>query len=197
MATRGTPARRGLNAAPVPPARTRREPPAPVSTRGVAAMYHGHQRLSLIRDIAMGEWDNKTIAERIGVEVSDVVIFASDFERDISEVRQALAGHLAIETAGLWISKKQNRLAELQRDVDDINEVIAGMRDPALPYADRLGSRKHTILLRAKIAVLTAAANELETRGKGKDSPDGQEGAGKNLVHYVIEADDAMLGSLR
>jgi hypothetical protein len=139
----------------------------------------------------MGEWSNASIARRLGVDPADIEDFSKKYERDISEVRQALAGQLAIEAAGLWITKKQNRLAELQADFDELNEVLVSMRlgtyRPTDNDGTNLGSRRHRGILKSKMDLLAAVANELSPRGAaaGVGSPDDP-----NVVHYVIDAGD-------
>lgn len=139
----------------------------------------------------MGEWSNASIAQRMGVDVADIVAFAEHYANDIAEVRQALAGQLAVEAAGLWISKKQNRIAELQADFEELNDVLKQMRDGSYRPTDNdgtnLGSRRHRGIIKSKMDLLRAVADELSPRGAGS-------GAGAaddpNVVHYVIDAGD-------
>lgn len=139
----------------------------------------------------MGEWSNASIAKRLGVDTSDIIAFEEKYAQDIAEVRQALAGQLAIEAAGLWITKKQNRISELQADFDELNDVLAQMRDGTYRPTDNdgtnLGSRRHRGILKSKMDLLKAVADELSPRGAGSgvgaaDDP--------NVVHYVIDAGD-------
>lgn len=154
-------------------------------------LYRGRTRLELVRDLAMGEWSPASLAKRLGVDTADVEEFADKYATDIAEVRQALAGQLAIEAAGLWISKKQNRIAELQADFDELNEVLGQMRNGTYRPTDNdgtnLGSRRHRGILKSKMDLLRAVAEELSPRGAGATagSPDDP-----NIVHYIIEAGD-------
>lgn len=176
-------------------------------------LYRGRARLALLRDLAMNEWTDETIANSVGVHVSIITDFRLTYENEISEVRASLAGQLAVETAGLWISKKQNRVAELQQDFEDIDVVIDQMRKNTERYANTetdgsdtlrdgdafdanllLGSRRHQNLLRAKIAVLRAVADEYAPKKGEKDQPTDEKG-----VRYIIEQDDGkddVIGSL-
>lgn len=147
-------------------------------------LYRGHGRLGMIRDLAFGEFSHSEIAKDVGCTIADVREFEETYADEIIEVRAALAGHLAIETAGLWVSKKQNRLAELQSDVEDLNDVIASLRDTG-----RLGHKVHHDTVKVKISALRAAADELTPRGaaalrRETDKDD------KNVVRYVIEDPD-------
>lgn len=157
----------------------------------VSALYRGRLRLDLIRKLAMGEWSNASIAKQMGVDPGDINDFAEFYAQDIAEVRQALAGQLAIEAAGLWISKKQNRIAELQADVDELNEVLAEMRDGTYKPTDNdgtnLGSRRHRAIIKSKMDLLAAVADELSPRGAGTGAGSA---ADPNIVHYVIDAGD-------
>lgn len=161
----------------------------------ISDVYRGHGRLTLIRDLALGEFTYVEIARRYGLDSRDIETFSQDFEKDIAEVRAALAGHLAIESAGLWVAKKQNRLAELQDDIEDCNMAIAQMR--VMPvgndgYESGLGSRRHMNIARTKLNALVAVANELGPIEKRQ----GEDDRGKNMIHYVIEADDTIRGGL-
>jgi len=139
----------------------------------------------------MGEWTHASIARRLGVDTKDITDFAEKYAQDIAEVTQALAGQMAIEAAGLWIAKKQNRLAELQSDVEELNEVIALMRKGKYRPTDNdgtnLGSRRHRGILKSKIDLLRAVDDELSPRGAGTGGGSADD---PNIVHYVIDAGD-------
>lgn len=165
-------------------------------------LYRGRNRLSLIRDLAMGEWSHRELAAQIGATPEAITAFANDHGDEISEVRAALAGHLAIETAGLWVSKKQNRLAEYQADIEDCERIVDSMRiqGPASsnPIDEQvfggLGSRRHYNLMRTKLAIMKAVADELSPRAGITIKP-GDDDDNGNTIRYIIEADD-ITGSL-
>jgi hypothetical protein len=171
--------------------------------------------MALLRDLAMGEWSTRSIADSVGVPVEIIDDFKETYEHEISEVRSALQGQLAIESAGLWISKKHNRIAELQEDYEDIDLVIDVMRKNTKTRLEEnsitqgsdsmvkgdtfdtdmlLGSRRHQNLLRAKIAVLKAVADEYSPSKTRKEDQEQDQ----NNIHYVIEQDngDDILESL-
>lgn len=159
----------------------------------VSDIYHGHMRLGLIRDIALGEFSSLELARKLGLDRADIETFEATYMEDIVAVRAALAGRISEEVAGLWVAKKQNRIAELQSDIEDCNRAIAVMRDTPQGegYDTGLGSRRHTNLARTKLNALVAVANELgplEKRGDGDKD--------KNMIHYVIEADDTIQAGL-
>jgi hypothetical protein len=153
-------------------------------------LYRGRARMALMRDLAMGEWTNETIAKSVGVHPEFIRDFAETYAEDIAEVRAALQGQVAIESGGLWISKRVNRLAELQGDYEDIDLVVEEMRKNWREKTETdanmtLGSRRHQALLRAKISILKAVSDELAP-SKAKQDED----MDRNTVRYVIEQDD-------
>ncbi len=189
------------------PAHIPQAPPRPTSRNlDPSQLYRGRARMALLRDLAMGEWSDRSIADSVGVPVEIITDFRETYENEIQEVRAALAGQLAIESAGLWISKRHNRISELQSDFEDIDLVIDVMRKNTRQKLEEnaltsgsdsmvkgdvfdtdllLGSRRHQNLLRSKIAILKAVADEYApNRQKKEDQED-------NTIRYVIESDGA------
>lgn len=80
-------------------------------------LERGHVKHELIRRLAAGE-ALKTLAEEFGVATSSVHAFKG---RHLTEI-DALKERLHDDFAGLWIAQKGARLAELQADVELINE---------------------------------------------------------------------------
>jgi hypothetical protein len=156
--------------------------------------YRGRARLALIRDLAMGEWSSRELADACGTDIADITRFAETFADEVTEVRAALAGRLAIETSGLWVTKKQNRLAEYQADIEDLDLVLRAMRAQAEPGSEDtgdiilggLGSRRHHSLIKSKLALFKAVADEIEPRGRNITATRDEEDS--NVVRYVIEA---------
>jgi len=145
----------------------------------------------------MGEWSTRELAEACGTTQADISAFAERFADEVTEVRAALAGRLAIETSGLWVTKRQNRLAEYQADIEDLDRVLNAMRQQAgvangNPIDDAilggLGSRRHHSLIKSKLALFKAVADEIEPRGRSVTATRDQDD--ENVVHYVIEAGD-------
>lgn len=158
---------------------TARRRSSTVGKTAITQIYRGRTRLALIRDIAMGEWSYAEIARQLGLTVKDVSLFAEEHQEQITEVRAALAGELAIETAGLWISKKQNRIAELQAEYEDIDEALDS-------FGRERWSTHHKDMHRAKLSVLRAVAEELGALPARSDAPQRQ----GDTVHYIIESED-------
>jgi signal transduction histidine kinase len=132
--------------------------------------------------LAFGEFSPAELATNIGCDVRDILDFRADHEDEIAETRAALAGKLAIETAGLWIAKKQNRLAEMQADAEDLRDCIEALRDES-----RLGGQQHRDIVKTRVTLLKAVADELSPRQTGV-KPRAEETG--NVVRYVIEDDD-------
>lgn len=149
----------------------------------VSHLYRGRVRLGLIRDLAMGEWSEKQIADDVGLPVEDIRDFQKQYANEIAETRLALAGELAIETAGLWITKRQNRLAELQQQAEDIAEAISDLNE----ISPIKWSRSHRDMYRARLDVFRAVADELGAYPQ-KSAPPARSGS---TVHYVIESEDS------
>lgn len=157
-------------------------------------LYRGRTRLALIRDLAMGEWSPREIALQLGATEESVRAFQGDHADEISEVRAALAGHLAIETAGLWVAKKQNRLAEYQQDIEDLSIIVEAMRAQGVSRDEDailggLGTRRHHNLMKTKLALLRAVADELSPRMGVTFTPSNEDEDSKT-VRYVIEASE-------
>lgn len=109
----------------------------------------------------------------------------AEYAPEIAEIAQAIQGQGDTATAGLWIGKRANRLAELQGEIDDINEAIEQLRaeDGRLLLQFALG-KPYQSLLRSKLQVLKSAAEEIDGPRR-RDEP-----SDRNAVHYVLEADD-------
>ena len=154
----------------------------------VSELFRGHTRMRIIRDIAMGEWDIASIADREGIDVEDLRLFETHFASDISEVRLALAGQLAIESAGLWIAKRHNRIAEMQADFEDVSTALDQMRKneyrPTDNEGSNLGSKRHRYLVKARLDILRSVADELSPRNQSTSG----DPTDPNIVHYVIDA---------
>jgi hypothetical protein len=158
---------------------------APETT--VLDMYRGRQRLALLRDLALNEWTHRELASQIGVPAHELAVFAALHEDEVTEVRKALAGQLAIETAGLWVSKRHNRVAEYQRQLEALEADIDTARLRFGP-----GSKEHINLVRTYFIGLRNAADEYLPSRLEKAEADGE----ANIVHYVIEGDSEIVKAL-
>lgn len=160
-------------------------PRGPGSATSALSLWRGRKRLALIRDLAMGEWSNRELADQLGVKVTEVATFAAMNGEEITEVRAALAGQLAIESAGLWVAKRHNRVAEYQAFIEELETDILDSR-----RAFGAGSKEHINLLRTYAIFMKQVADEYLPTRQEKASGDA------NVVHYVIEADDEITQAL-
>jgi hypothetical protein len=148
----------------------------------------GRTRLALIRDMALGELSDRELSLRITCDLPTIKAFRALYADEITEVRAALAGQLAVETAGLWISHRQNRVAEYQSDVELINQA---MRDLVLDAEGNIAyiamaSREYDRLLRAKHFAMQAVKAEYDfSEKKGVD-------AQAPIARYVLELGDSV-----
>lgn len=148
----------------------------------------GRTRLALIRDMALQEFSDRELALRITCDLPTLKAFRALYADEIAEVRAALAGQLAIETAGLWISQRQNRVAEYQSDVELINQAMRDLitgPDGEIVYI-AMASREWDRLLRAKHFAMAAVKAEYEfgeKRGVDAQAP---------IARYVLELGDSV-----
>lgn len=122
----------------------------------------GRHKLAVMRALAEGIGPSE-IARQYECDPSAVSKFARRYAAEIAEIRADFEN----EFAGLWIAKKQARLAEYQQDVENYEEFAADVPE----YA------------RLKQAALKAAAEEL---GALKYNLQTQ----SEVTHYVIEGID-------
>lgn len=131
-------------------------------------LCRGRTRYALIRDMALNELSDRELALQIGCDLPTLKAFRALYQTEIAEVISALAGKLAIETAGLWIAKKQNRIAEIQSDVEQLNAALKWFEyDEDGNLAPQLmATREHDRLLRAKHFALGQVASEYAAADK-------------------------------
>jgi hypothetical protein len=141
----------------------------------------GRKRLALIRDLATAEWSDGSLASMYDMTAADIAIFRYTYAEEIAEVSNALSGTLDISTAGMWLSKKQQRLAEYQQAIEDIDETIAQLRASGVTW-----SRAHRDLFRARLDLYRQAADELGAYPQRASAPVRQ-GQG---VQYIIDSED-------
>jgi hypothetical protein len=135
----------------------------------------GRHRLSLIREIATSEMSFAEIAARREVDEADVLAFAKKYADDIAEVKRATTGAMSLEVAGLWVTKRENRLAEMQRDLELLERKI---RDMLRTGQDE--PRDLALLVRSRLDAMRAAASELSHTTASDDA---------DRTAYVIEVE--------
>lgn len=82
-------------------------------------LERGWNKRKLIREAAQMELTQTELAAKYGVTQSAISHFIQRHADEIEAVKREIEN----EFAGLWIAKKEARLAELQQDVEDINEL--------------------------------------------------------------------------
>ena len=138
----------------------------------------GHIRLKLIRELAMDAVTQQELAKRFGVDQNTIRTFRDRNEDEIREVRESLLQEVVNETAGLWITKKANRLAEYEADVDRINESLARWVPGDDPRLDVVAKG----LILAKHGAIKNSAEELAQLPTRSSAPQVDE----NVFHYTI-----------
>lgn len=114
-------------------------------------LERGHVRVNLIREIAAGERPLNDLAAHYGVSRQAVEAFKKRHATRIAEV----ATKLDDEFAQLWATRKANRLAELQQDIEDVENLLS---DP--DTAAKAGVQWAEVK-RIKQAALKAIADEM------------------------------------
>ncbi len=110
------------------------------------AAIRGRRRLSILTDLASGDYTNVALAEKYGVSHTTIGNYAEKYRDRIETIRQDVTNELA----GLWVAQKKNRLAEYEQQIEDLEEAAKGL-DPT----------EITPLIRAAQAALRAVAEEL------------------------------------
>lgn len=103
----------------------------------------GWRAAALIRHLAVDKMTIDELAEMFDEEPNTVRAFKQRNRQAI----QTCSVDIENEYAALWIAKKVNRIAELQADVDQINDSLEDEADPAM--------------FRAKLQALRLVAEEL------------------------------------
>lgn len=141
-----------------------------------------------MRDLAEGKKPDTELLRTYELTKRELTAFLKEKADQIAEIGAAITKDVGTETAGLWISRRRHRLAELQGDVDDINYSLDYWRDDEGHLIPQfVGTRAHQNLLRSKMNLLKLAAEEID--GPRHNQQDEQD-PNKNVIHYVIEADD-------
>jgi hypothetical protein len=156
-------------------------------------LERGWRKRWLMGRLVRSEGSHAALAAALGVVPSAVTAFSTRHAAEIEAERDKLAEKLE----GLWIGDKLNRLAEMQTDVEDINEVVARKIEAATPAPynpldpEDAGTARETAIddvpvwLRVKTAILRAAAEEL-----GQIPHRVQMQVGGSVVTYKIEGVD-------
>lgn len=108
--------------------------------RGTA--LRGQVRVRLIHDLALDAWTERDLADQYGVAQPSIWEFKQRHAHQIATARGEIENYFA----GLWISDKTARLAELEDDVEQIN---AELEQAPIELRPRLYLAKHRALRNA------------------------------------------------
>jgi hypothetical protein len=111
-----------------------------------ARPLRGRTALALVRELALGVASERELAEQFGVSGPAIHQFKRTHAEQIESARLDIENEFSV----LWIANKAARLAELQEDVEQINEALDQVTTTARPR-----------LYAAKRAALRQAAEEL------------------------------------
>ena len=162
-------------------------PQNPSVGRVSIADFRGYQALQLCYDIAQEDWSFTELSEATGLSVSDIRQFAEEHSREIEECRKSLLNQVAREVAGLWITDKANRIAELQAMYDDAQAIHNALNSPQPTW-----SKSHKDIIKARLDILRHVADELGAMPQRAAQP----ARTGSTVHYVIETDAGDLEAL-
>lgn len=164
--------------------------PAKPSVRSYAAdperaiSRSGHTVHQLRIDIATGEKSSAWIRKQYGLTVNMYQRFCDSEADNIAAIGNALANKEAVALRGLWSSSKAMRIAEMERDVTDINETIDFRRDSNGHVDPIFGAKSEfTNLLRVKVGILRSIADEIDGTRRALVAPEEE----RQVVRYVIE----------
>jgi transposase-like protein len=87
------------------------------ATGQTGPLDRGRARLRLIHEIATGNHSYAALARQHGVTRSAISQFAARHQLAILDARQALDD----DTAALWVSRRRDRLAEIQQTIEDLD----------------------------------------------------------------------------
>lgn len=125
----------------------------------------GRERLALVHDLAAGEISHERLGEKYGRATQTISNFSARNSREITEAREQMQGKIAGDMVGLWVAVKQNRVAEYQQYVEDLQELL---EDPDLDptvrsrYVDKVFKALHAV---------AEEVGELPTRIKYEPTP--------------------------
>jgi hypothetical protein len=163
---------------------TRKSPSAlAAQRRDLAIARSGHTEHQLRIDLATGEKSQAWIRKQYGLTQAQLNTFMDHEADNIAAIGQAVSAREAVKLRGLWSSQKAMRIAEMQKDVDDINMTIDMRRDEDGTIDPFWGSKaEYANLLRTKTTLLRSIADEIDGTRRAIMAPDDE----RNVVRYVI-----------
>jgi hypothetical protein len=156
----------------------------------------GRERLALVHALATGDQTHDQLGEQFNRSEIAVHQFAVRNRAEIAEARRAMAG----EFSGLWIARKEARLAEYQQKYDDIDATLSEHDDAVralLEGTDDKGERRrlfasllsHPDVNRYVTTQLRILASVAEEMGHLPSRTPGEGPAQVLLRHEVVGVD--------
>ena len=135
----------------------------------------------LIQDLAVGDMSHADLAEKYEVATQTITNFASRKKHRIAEVAQ----NQVDELVGLWVARKELRVAtyqaEIERNLELINDMVDSlMHFPIPPETDKI-TRLQAVILKA-LKDVAVEAGQVRAAGDQDDRP---------VVRHIIEGLDA------
>jgi hypothetical protein len=156
----------------------------------------GRERLALVHALAANDQSADQLAEQFGRTEPTVHQFAMRNRAEIAEARRQMAG----EFSGLWIARKEARLAEYQQKYDDIDvtlsehdetvrALLAGAEDKAERRRLFSSLLSHADVNRYVLTQLRILASTAEEMGHLPSRTPGEGPAQVQLRHEVVGVD--------
>jgi hypothetical protein len=142
-----------------------------------------HRELALMRELATSARSTEELARAYNLTEARLKKFAELYVDAIAEI----ARNPDDPTAGLWLAKRENRIAYLARDVEEIDGHLHKLEMIDARHPDNEHSHQKVSLMRLRKEILYAIGAEM-LPGETRDV------AGH--VVYVVEADDTIRGAL-
>jgi DNA-binding MurR/RpiR family transcriptional regulator len=117
----------------------------------------GRVRMNLIHELGIGEMTQAELGRKYGVNPASICRFAKKHELEILDVKDKVSDAII----SLWITRRADRVAEMQQIYDDIDKIIRNEVGNKKSMSDRAN------LFRTKLTALRQAAEEL---GQLKDA---------------------------
>ena len=153
--------------------------------RAIARSGHTEHQLRLA--IALGTSSDASIIRQFGLGSKKLLEqFIEQNADEIAEIGEKLRENNPVGLSGLWAAKKNLRVAELQRDVEDINHTLEYYREEDGRLIPEFGRHKDYVsLINTKTNLLRSVADEIDGTRRAQSIPEDE----RNIVRYVIDGD--------
>lgn len=118
---------------------TNENPVLPDPTAPRKPRIRGRLALAILVDLAAGDLTFRELAEKYDRHTTDLHAFAHKPENE--DAVRAMRAQAGDRLAGLWISRKENRVAELQASYERLTADLGDARDPAAERAAQAALR--------------------------------------------------------